>query len=63
MDTKQLPDKAMLTAGEVARVAGVSVVWVRRLLSAGKEIKGEKVGRDWVVSRREALRWLEERGR
>ena len=63
MDTKQLPDKAMLTTAEVAAAAGVSVVWVRRLLTAGKQIRGEKVGRDWVVSRREALRWLEARGR
>jgi len=62
MDTKQLPDKAMLTAADVAKAAGVSVVWVRRLLTANRELRGEKVGRDWVISRREAQRWLSERG-
>ena len=61
MDAKQLPDKAMLTAAEVAEAAGVSVVWVRRLLTEGKEIKGHKVGRDWVVTRRAAQKWLSER--
>ena len=58
MDTKRLPDKAMLTAAEVAEAANVSVVWVRRLLTEGKAIKGHKVGRDWVITRRAALAWL-----
>ena len=61
MDTKQVSDKAMLTAAEVAEAADVSVVWVRRLLAEGKEIKGEKVGRDWVITRRAALEWLTKR--
>jgi len=61
MDAKRLPDKAMLTAADVAKAAGVSVVWVRRLLTEGKELKGEKVGRDWVITRRAALDFLSRR--
>ncbi len=49
------------TVKELAEKAGVSDARIRQLLIADKELHGQKLGRDWVVSVKEAARWLVER--
>jgi hypothetical protein len=49
------------TTKMLAERASVSTGFIRQELIAGK-IKGEKIGRDWIISDEEAKRWLRERG-
>jgi excisionase family DNA binding protein len=48
------------TTTEVAKVAGLTQAYIRELILAGK-IRAEKVGRDWIISDNEVLRFLEQR--
>jgi len=48
------------TTNELAEKAGVHPSRIRQLLDAGV-LRGRKHGRDWVVSRASADRWLQER--
>jgi len=48
------------TAQDLAREAGVNDAYIRRLL-IDKKIRGEKVGRQWLVRDKDALVWLERR--
>ena len=45
---------------DLAREAGVSGAYIRRLLADGR-LRGEKLGGGWVVRDAEARRWLRER--
>jgi excisionase family DNA binding protein len=54
-------DKPYWSTGDLAQAAGVSREWVRRQIVAG-EIQASKAGKEWVISREEAIRWLEQRG-
>lgn len=45
----------------LADLAGLTQERIRQLIVAG-EIRGQKVGRDWIVERDEAERWLRQRG-
>lgn len=58
MTDKERPD--VYTTRTLAQAAGLTSDYIRQLILAGK-IKAEKVGRDWVISAREALRFLRER--
>lgn len=51
----------VLTANEVAQLINRSMPTARRLLIQGK-IKGEKVGRDWVVKREDVNVYLLSKG-
>jgi excisionase family DNA binding protein len=53
--------KPYWSTGELAEAAGVSREWVRRQIVSG-EIQASKAGKDWIISRDEAIRWLSERG-
>jgi excisionase family DNA binding protein len=46
---------------DLADASGLTRQRIRQLLASGR-IKGFKVGRDWVIPREEAQRWLRERG-
>jgi excisionase family DNA binding protein len=46
---------------DLAELSGLTQERVRQLVTVG-EIKAHKVGRDWVIPREEAERWLSERG-
>lgn len=48
------------TTTELAKEAGVSDAYLRRLLIAGK-LAGEKRGRDWLIPAEEVKRWLAQR--
>ena len=48
------------TTPQLAREAGVSTAYLRQELLAGN-LKGRKVGRDWLIADSEARRWLEGR--
>lgn len=58
VDMKDLP--AELTTNDLARLAGVTPSFIRLVISEGK-LRATKRGRDWLVSRYEAQRWLEQR--
>ncbi len=51
----------MWNTKKLAEAADVTDSFIRYELIAGK-IKGEKIGRDWIISDEEARRWLSERG-
>lgn len=48
------------TTVRLAEATGLTSDYVRQLLNQGV-IKGEKVGRDWLVSDSEARRWMASR--
>lgn len=48
-------------AKELAEVAGVTPVYVRKLCQAGKIEGAYKVGRDWLIPAEEGRAWLENR--
>jgi excisionase family DNA binding protein len=48
------------TTKQLAEAAGVSTAYLRQLLLAGT-LKGQKVGRDWLIFDRDAQRWLASR--
>ena len=50
------------TAKELAKAAGVTSARVRQILIEGRKMRGQKAGPVWVVSDREARRWLKARG-
>jgi excisionase family DNA binding protein len=52
--------KRSWTTTELAKVAGLSRAYIRQLILAGR-IRAEKVGRDWIISDNEVLRFLEQR--
>lgn len=52
--------RSKLTTKEAAVQAGVTVARIRQLLLLGK-VKGEKWGRDWVVSKASLKQWMSER--
>jgi len=54
------PTGELWSVRDLADMAGVTTSYIRRLVRLGK-ILGHKVGRDWVISRSEARRWLQER--
>ena len=58
VDMKDLPSE--LTTGDLARLAGVTPALIRFVISQGR-LRAIKRGRDWLVSRLDAERWLEER--
>lgn len=47
-----------LTVKDVAEIAKVSPRTVRVHL-ASKRLRGKKQGRDWVISERDVVRWLD----
>ena len=49
------------TVKELAVASGLTPARIRQLLIAGRELRGEKVGRDWMIRDAEARRWLAER--
>jgi excisionase family DNA binding protein len=48
-----------LTVTELADVAEVHPMTVRRHLAAGR-LRGRKVGRDWMINERDAANWAAE---
>ena len=54
--------KTRWTTNDLANAAGVDPARIRQLLIEGAELRGEKLGRDWLVTSAEAKRWLESRG-
>jgi len=56
-----MENQQFLGTTDVAEAAGVTREWVRRKVAEG-EIEGFKVGRDWLIPREEAKRWLAQRG-
>jgi len=55
--TDKAQDPEWLTVREMARLAGVNGQRIRQLLAAG-ELRGEKIGFQWVISKSEAARFL-----
>jgi hypothetical protein len=55
-----MSEKRYYGTRELADLSGLTQERVRQLV-AGGEIQGQKVSRDWVIERDEALRWLSER--
>ena len=53
--------KTQWTTNDLANAAGVDPARIRQLLLEGA-LRGEKLGRDWLVPNAEAKRWLESRG-
>lgn len=45
---------------DLSQASGKSKQWVRQLLREGEDLKGHKVGRDWVVLDEDAHDWLED---
>jgi hypothetical protein len=45
------------TTGDLAKAAGVTDSYIRRLLLTGK-VRGEKHGRDWAIRGDVAVAWL-----
>ena len=52
--------KDVYTVKQLAREAGVSVSWIHELISRG-DIKAERLGWMYTISKAEALRWLSQR--
>jgi len=50
-------EKQVYTTRELAEKAEVTQAYIRQLCIAGR-IKAEKIGRDWIISAREALKFL-----
>jgi excisionase family DNA binding protein len=48
------------TTKQLAQAGGVSSAYLRQLLIAG-ELRGRKLGRDWLIPDREAEKWLSNR--
>jgi excisionase family DNA binding protein len=48
------------TTKQLAEAANTSTAYLRQLLIAG-ELKGRKIGRDWLISDYEAQKWLSSR--
>jgi excisionase family DNA binding protein len=59
-----MADERAITIPEAARLSGLSRSHLRNLLRTGV-IRGEKVGRDWVVTLREVMAYRQrvKRGR
>jgi excisionase family DNA binding protein len=47
----------MITTVEAAKLTGYHRDYIRRLVSGGK-VKGERLGRDWLVDQRSLLDYL-----
>jgi excisionase family DNA binding protein len=55
-----MPDlKEFITAEEAARLLGFHVVHVRRMLREG-DLKGEKIGKTWLVLRKSVDDYIEQ---
>ena len=48
------------TTVTIAALVGISTTRVRQLLTDGK-LRGQKVGRDWVIHRSDLQAWLDKR--
>lgn len=53
-------EKRVYTTKELAKEAGVTQAYIRQLCIKG-EIRADKVGRDWLIPVREAVRWMSQR--
>lgn len=49
------------TTAEIAALVGISTTRVRQLLADGK-LRGQKLGRDWVIHRSDLQAYLDKRG-
>jgi len=57
-DVTMTEPERLWTAQDLAREAGVNDAYIRRLCLDGK-IRGEKLGRQWLIRDADARRWLE----
>lgn len=55
--TPDLPDRSWVTADELAAARRVSKQTILREIRRG-HLKAEKPGRDWIIEKPEAQRWL-----
>ena len=55
--TDEAQGREWLTVRELAKLADVNDSRIRQLLAAG-ELRGEKIGFQWVISKSEAARFL-----
>ena len=55
--------KDLFSTADIARLTGLSQDYIGDLLQEGIKIKGEKLGRAWIVRRVEVERFLRERER
>lgn len=49
-----------LTSREVATILDITIQWVVKLVKSG-HLKGQKMGRDYIISRASVMRYKEER--
>ena len=55
--------KDLFSTADIARLTGLSQDYIGDLLQEGIKIRGEKLGRAWIVRRSEVERFLRERER
>ena len=56
--TEEQAIRKQLTTKELSEKSGLTTARIRQLLIEGRDLVGYKVGRDWVVTSKEAERWL-----
>jgi len=59
-DKKEFPKVDYYTTRSLGLMSGLTQDYIRQLILAGK-IKAQKVGRDWMISANEVMRFLRER--
>ncbi len=60
-DLSQIDDNELYTTDQIADFVGLDVSYIRRLLIRGEDLRGRKLGRQWVVEGRDLKKWLQVR--